>query len=63
MAEIECRARRELGMESQQATNTDDLHGIFQDVRRHRKGQGLRWNSLKLALLVFVLIVILLSLL
>ena len=62
LADVEHKARRELGLEYKD-TFPETLHGLFKSVQRHQKGRGLRWNTPKLTLLIFVLIVILISLL
>lgn len=63
LAEVEQRARRELGLSTPDDGNSENLRGVFKSVQKHRKGTGMRWDSLKLLLFVFVLIVILLTLL
>ena len=60
LAEIEERARRELGMTESRPASADDLRGVFSSVQRHRKGRGWRWNTQSLLMVLTVVVVLLL---
>ena len=60
LAEIEERARRELGLAEPRPYSGDELQGVFSSVQRHRKGRGWRWNTQSLLMALTVLVVLLL---
>lgn len=55
LAEVEQRARRELGLDPPEPFKPDDIRGMFAAAQRHRKGTGWLWNIPMLLLLIAVL--------
>lgn len=61
LAEIENRARRELGLDVPESSEADGLHGIFSRGRRHARSRKDAANGLdtrKILLLIAVLLLI-----
>ncbi|MBR4897897.1 MAG: hypothetical protein IKZ48_03825 [Prevotella sp.] len=61
LAEIENRARRELGLDVPESSESDGLHGVFSRGQRHtrfRKNDGKGLDTRKILLLIVVLLLI-----
>ena len=63
LAEVERRARMELGLDHCDVSTSDRLKGVFTSVQKHRKGRGWRWNTQTLLMIAIMLIVLLIVLL
>lgn len=63
LAEIERRARRELGLDEPEPFSPDSLRGVFTGVQKHKRGRGWQWNTQTLLMILTVIVILLLIIL
>lgn len=63
LADIEQRARQQLGLTPSPAFQPSDLRGAFARVQHHQRGSGWFWNIPMLLTIAFVLTIVLIILL